>query len=222
MAKILVIEDEIAINEMVTEILKDNGYEVTQAYDGVEGFHQFVAHKFDLIITDIMMENMDGKQFTMLVRKENTHIPIIMLTAKSQEEDEISGFEIGVDDYIRKPFSINVFLKRVETQLKRSKLDPVYEDKLVYDNITLDLNQFIALKDGEEVNLTLKEFKILEFLMKNPNMVLSREEIIEQVWGINYFGDTRIIDTHIKNIRRKLNIENIKTIKGVGYNFNVK
>ncbi len=222
MAKILVVEDEIAINEMITEILKEQGYEVTQAYDGVEGFHHYVANKYDLIITDIMMENMDGKQFTMLVRKENTHIPIIMLTAKSQEEDEIQGFDIGVDDYIKKPFSINVFVKRVKTQLKRAKLEPVYEDKLTYDNIILDLNQFVAFRDGEEINLTLKEFKILEFLMKNPNMVLSREEIIEQVWGINYFGDTRIIDTHIKNIRRKLNVENIKTIKGVGYNFNVK
>ncbi len=222
MAKILVIEDEVAINEMITEVLKEQDHEVIQAYDGVEGFHQFMANKFDLIITDIMMENMDGKQFTMLVRKENEHIPIIMLTAKSQEEDEINGFELGADDYIKKPFSINVFTKRVETQLKRANSKHVYEDKLVYDDVVLDLKQFIALKNGEEINLTLKEFKILEFLMKNPNMVLSREEIIEQVWGINYFGDTRIIDTHIKNIRRKLNIENIKTIKGVGYNFNAK
>lgn len=222
MAKILIVEDEFAINEMVAEILREEGHEVIQAKDGIEGYHQYVAHKPNLMITDIMMDNMDGKQLAMLVRKEDKSIPIIMLTAKTQEEDELAGFEIGIDDYIRKPFSVAVFIKRVNAQLKHMTYEKKTQDVLIYKDIELDLKQFVAFKNNEEISLTLKEFKILEFLMENPNTVLSREAIIEQVWGINYFGDTRIIDTHIKNIRRKLEIENIKTIKGVGYNFNVK
>ncbi len=222
MAKILIVEDEFAINEMVAEILREEGHEVIQAKDGIEGYHQYVAHKPNLMITDIMMDNMDGKQLAMLVRKEDKRIPIIMLTAKTQEEDELAGFEIGIDDYIRKPFSVAVLIKRVNAQLKHMTYEKKTQDVLIYKDIELDLKQFVAFKNNEEVSLTLKEFKILEFLMENPNTVLSREAIIEQVWGINYFGDTRIIDTHIKNIRRKLEIENIKTIKGVGYNFNVK
>lgn len=222
MAKILIVEDEFAINEMVAEILREEGHEVIQGKDGIEGYHQYVAHKPNLMITDIMMDNMDGKQLAMLVRKEDKSIPIIMLTAKTQEEDELAGFEIGIDDYIRKPFSVAVFIKRVNAQLKHMTYEKKTQDVLIYKDIELDLKQFVAFKNNEEISLTLKEFKILEFLMENPNTVLSREAIIEQVWGINYFGDTRIIDTHIKNIRRKLEIENIKTIKGVGYNFNVK
>lgn len=222
MSKILVVEDEFAINELVSEILKEQGHEVVQAYDGIEGYQKFLSEKVDLVITDVMMENLDGKQLTLLIRKENKQVPIVMLTAKTEESDELEGFEIGVDEYIKKPFSVDIFVKRIEAQLKRTKFERIHDDKITCGDITLDLNQFIAFKGNEEVTLTLKEFKILEFLMQNPNMVLSRETIIEQVWGINYFGDTRIIDTHIKNIRKKMNLENIKTIKGVGYNFNVQ
>lgn len=222
MAKILIVEDETAINELVYEILADKGHEVMQAYDGLEGYQKFTQNQFELIITDIMMDNMDGKQLTKLIRKENKKIPIVMLTAKITEEDEIEGFDIGVDEYIKKPFSIDVFIKRIEAQLKKVQLENIYEDKISCENITLDLKQFIAFKNQKEIQLTLKEFKILEFLMSNPNQVLSRERIIEQVWGFDYYGDLRIVDTHIKNLRKKMELENIKTIKGIGYNFNVK
>ncbi len=222
MAKILVVEDEFAILEMVSEILIEEGHEVIKATDGIEGYHEYVANKPDLIVTDLMMDNMDGKQLTMLIRKENKDIPIIMLTAKVQEEDEVDGFSIGVNDYIHKPFKVAIFLGRLNAQLNNIKTSSDNSSELVYQNIVLDLKQFIVLKDDEEINLTLKEFKILEYLMRNPNVVLTRDEIIAQVWGENYYGDTRIIDTHIKNIRKKLEIENIKTIKGVGYNFNVR
>ncbi len=223
MAKVLVVGGELSTLEMVCEMLMTQGYDVCKAVDGIEGYHMYLTYKPDIVITDFAMENMDGKQLTRLIRKENKEIPVVMLSTKVQEADEIAGFESGANDFIHKPFSAAIFLSRVKAQLKNVRKKEKEELSLLeYEDIKLDLNQFVAIKSGNEVNLTLKEFKILEYLMKNANQVLTRDEIIEQIWGKQYYGDTRIIDTHIKNIRRKLVIKNIKTIKGVGYNFNVR
>ncbi len=214
--KILVVEDDKDIQELIYEILKSEGYKVITANNGLEGYQIYKEEKIDLLILDIMMPKMDGYQLAKLIRKKDDKLPIIMLTALEEEYDEIKGFEIGADDYITKPFSFNVLIRRVNAILKRTKIE---RKEIEYKNIKLDIESYTVIIDGKEIELTNKEFDILHYLMTNRNKVVLRQTLINNIWGWNFKGDSRVLDTHIKNLRRKLKIDYIKTLKGVGYKF---
>lgn len=215
--KILVVEDDRDIQEIVSEILKAEGYEVVTADNGLEGYQLFKERDPDLIILDVMMPKMDGYQMAKLVRQKNETVPIIMLTALEEEYDEIKGFEVGADDFISKPFSFNILLQRVRAVLRRSKKEK--KKQLEIREITLDLDTYKAIVGNQEVELTYKEFEIMYLLMSNKNKVVLRKTLLDKVWGSDYEGDSRVLDNHIKNLRKKLNISYIKTLKGVGYKF---
>ena len=215
MNKILVVEDDLSIQEIIYELLNEQGYSVTKANNGKEGYDLFLENDYDLIITDVMMDILDGHQMVKLIRARNSNIKILMLTALGEEYDEIKGFDLGADDYISKPFSFNILLKRVKALLKRDGI--VSNNELTIDNVRLLIDEHEVLVDGEAVDLTLKEFEILRILLSNMNKVITRETLLDKVWGYNYYGDTRVIDTHIKNIRKKTKIDKIKTVTGVGY-----
>lgn len=215
--KILVVEDDRDIQEIVSEILKAEGYEVVTADNGLEGYQLFKERNPDLIILDVMMPKMDGYQMAKLVRQKNETVPIIMLTALEEEYDEIKGFEVGADDFISKPFSFNILLQRVRAVLRRSKKEK--NKQLEIREITLDLDTYKAIVGSQEVELTYKEFEIMYLLMSNKNKVVLRKTLLDKVWGSDYEGDSRVLDNHIKNLRKKLNISYIKTLKGVGYKF---
>ena len=215
--KILVVEDDRDIQEIVSEILKAEGYEVVTADNGLEGYQLFKERNPDLIILDVLMPKMDGYQMAKLVRQKNETVPIIMLTALEEEYDEIKGFEVGADDFISKPFSFNILLQRVRAVLRRSKKEK--NKQLEIREITLDLDTYKAIVGNQEVELTYKEFEIMYLLMSNKNKVVLRKTLLDKVWGSDYEGDSRVLDNHIKNLRKKLNISYIKTLKGVGYKF---
>ncbi|EYE87255.1 transcriptional regulator [Fervidicella metallireducens AeB] len=213
--KILVIEDDFDIQEIISETLSANGYKVELAEDGLVGIEKFNKEKYDLIILDIMMPKINGYVVCEMIRKVSD-VPIIMLTALEEEQDQIRGFELKIDDYITKPFSINLLLKRVEAVLRRTNKD--YEDHRVYfEEIAVDKSSYRVWVNNENVELTTKEFEILETLIRNKGRVLTREVLLEKIWGYDFYGDARVIDTHIKNLRHKLNTDYIKTIRGVGY-----
>ncbi|MGO5064915.1 MULTISPECIES: response regulator transcription factor [unclassified Clostridium] len=214
--KILVVEDDFDIQTIISEVLKESGYLVERATDGLMAVEMFRRGKFDLIILDIMMPKIDGFVVCEIIRKES-NVPIIMLTALGEEEDEMKGFELKVDDYITKPFSINLLIKRVEAVLRRATGLEEKESILSFEEITIDPSYYKTLVNNKEVELTYKEFQILEILISNIGRVFSRETLLNQIWGYDYFGDSRVIDTHIKNLRQKLNVDYIKTIRGVGY-----
>lgn len=213
---ILVVEDDKDIQELVSEILKSEGYNVLTASNGLEGYQIYKEEKLNLLILDIMMPKMDGYQLAKLIRKKDDKIPIIMLTALEEEYDEIKGFEIGADDYITKPFSFNVLIRRVNAILKRTKIE---RKEIEYKDIKLDLAAYTVIIDDKEIELTNKEFDILHYLMSNSNKIVLRQTLMDNIWGWNFKGDSRVLDTHIKNLRRKLKIDYIKTLKGVGYKF---
>ncbi|EDS78351.1 response regulator transcription factor [Clostridium massiliodielmoense] len=216
--KILVVEDDFDIQEIISEVLKNSGYIVEVASDGLSGIEMFEKYKFDLIILDIMLPKIDGFVVCEIIRKKSD-VPIIMLTALGEEDDEIKGFELKIDDYITKPFSINLLIKRVEAVLRRYSNNPSKnsEATLVFEEIKIYPSNYKTLVNENEIELTVKEFQILESLMKNPGQVFTRSSLLDMIWGYDYFGDTRVIDTHIKNLRQKLNVDYIKTIRGVGY-----
>lgn len=216
MKKILVVEDEIKINELIVEFLKSEGYEVDSAYDGVVGYSKFKENKYDLVILDVMMPKLDGYGLCNLIR-EKSKVPIIFLTALSEVDDEIKGFEAMADDYITKPFSFNVLIKRVEAVLRRSDREEKISNELSFEKIVINLNTYKVYIDRKEVEFTLKEFNILKILMESYPNVVSREILMDKVWGYDYYGDMRVIDAHIKNIRKKIYYDYIGTVKGVGY-----
>ena len=215
--KILVVEDDKDIQELVEEILKSEGYKVFTAGNGLEGYEIFKHEKLDLIILDVMMPKMDGYQMSKLVRQRDEKVPIIMLTALEEEYDEIKGFETGADDYITKPFSFNILVKRVKAIIRRNEKEE--GRNIEFKEICLDIDSFKAIVNGKEIELTYKEFEIIHHLMKNKNKVISRQNLLDEIWGKDYKGDTRVLDSHIKNLRKKLNIPYIKTLKGIGYKF---
>ena len=215
MKKILVVEDDKRIQEIISELLTEHGYLITTADNGKDGYDYFSENDYDLIITDIMMDIMDGHQMVKLIRAKDKEIKILMLTALGEEYDELKGFDLGADEYIAKPFSFNILIKRVESLLKRGS--QATGNQLVIDDVVLLLDEREVYSNQEKVNLTLKEFEILRILMSNINKVITRESLLNEVWGYSYYGDTRVIDTHIKNIRKKTNIKKIKTVTGIGY-----
>ncbi len=216
MNKILVVEDELHILKLLFEVLRTNGYEVVTATDGLSAIKKFDEDRFDLVITDAMMPNIDGYRLIELVKERNTSIPIIMITALNEEYDELKGFDLGVDDFISKPFSINVVLRRVEKILQRSSQ---INSNISSGILNIKVNTRDVYYDSIAIELTSKEFDILAYLATNKNKTISREKIYTFVWKTDTPGDIRKIDTHVKNIRKKLPGVNIKTIVGLGYNF---
>lgn len=215
--KILVVEDDNQIQELIVEFLSSQGYQVDMANDGVEGYEKFKKDKYDLVILDVMMPKLNGYSLCKMIKKLNKEVSIIFLTALDDEESEIKGFDLDADDYISKPFSFNILVKRVEAVLKRKNKEEKNEDILEFEGLKLDLEKFKSYVDDEEIELTLKEFNILKLMLASYPKVVSREKLIEKIWGYEYFGDTRVIDAHMKNIRKKIKKDYIKTIKGVGY-----
>ncbi|EOP79345.1 hypothetical protein IGM_06324 [Bacillus cereus HuB4-4] len=212
---ILVVEDDQEIQELIKQFLMTQQYIVEVASDGLEGMKQFNKQSFDLILLDVMMPNLNGFEVAKMIRSQST-IPIIMLTALEEEQDQMKGFDLGIDDYITKPFSFHVLLRRVEAVLRRS-CDQSIHNHFVFKEIHVDCDAYKVYVNEVEIPLTTKEFEILQLFIRNEKKVLTRENIIEKVWGYDYLGETRMIDTHIKNIRKKLNTSYIKTVKGIGY-----
>ena len=221
--KILGVDDESRMRKLVKDFLVRQGYTVLEAADGVEAMDFFYEDKeIGLIILDVMMPRMDGWQVCREVRM-HSKVPIIMLTARSEERDELQGFELGIDEYISKPFSPKILVARVEAILRRTQGSSQTEE-LEAGGITVDKTAHTVSIDGEFVDLSFKEFELLTYFMENQGIALSREKILNNVWNYDYFGDARTIDTHVKKLRSKLGEkgEYIKTIWGMGYKFEVE
>ena len=216
--KILVIEDDRDIEELLQFFLEDNGYQVAMARDGLEGITMFREGGFSLILLDIMLPKIDGYAVCELVRKESD-IPIIMVTALSDEEDQMKGLDLLADDYITKPFSMPVLLRKIGAVLRRSQRNQKGEANrmLLYQQLRLDLDNYQVFVAGEETSLTKREFEILKMLLENQGKVMTREILLEQLWQYEFYGNDRVVDNHIKNLRRKLGGSYIETVKGVGY-----
>ena len=220
--KILVVDDESRMRKLVKDFLTKKGFTVIEAGDGEEAVDKFFEVKdIALIILDVMMPKMDGWQVCREIR-QYSKVPIIMLTAKSDEKDELQGFDLGVDEYITKPFSPKILVARVEAILRRSNVLAA-DDTLEAGGIELNKAAHEVLIDGKSVELSYKEFELLAYFMSNQGVALSRERILNNVWNYDYFGDARTIDTHVKKLRSKLGSkgEYIKTIWGMGYKFEV-
>lgn len=218
--KILVVDDEARMRKLVKDFLVKADYAVLEAQDGSEAMEIFYANKdISLLILDVMMPHMDGWEVCREVRSLS-QVPIIMLTARSDERDELLGFELGVDEYISKPFSPKILVARVEAILRRS-MGQSEEAKLEDGGIVLDKAAHVVTIGGEPVELSYKEFELLAYFMENKGIALSREKILNSVWNYDYFGDARTIDTHVKKLRSKMGDkgEMIKTIWGMGYKF---
>lgn len=214
-SKILVVEDELSILNLIKEVLEANNFDVTIATNGQEGLDAFNQNEYNMVITDAMMPIMDGFDMVREIREKDKNIPILMLTALTEEYNELKGFNLGIDDFVAKPFSVMILVKRVEVLLKRQVQTAIYE---VLD-IKMDCDAYTVSQNDILIELTIKEFAILKFLIENKNRVVSRESILDNVWGYDYYGDVRNVDTHMKNLRKKINLKNLVTVKGVGYNF---
>lgn len=225
--KILVVDDEIHIVELIKYNLESNGYKVYTAYDGKEALKLVEEKNVDLIILDLMMPDIDGLEVCKsLKRKENTDkIPIIMLTAKGEEFDKILGLELGADDYITKPFSVRELMARVKVILRRAVSDAGDDDVIRIGSLVIDICKHEVLKNEEKLDLTLKEFELLKLLVTNKGKVLTRDSLLDRIWGYEYYGETRTVDVHIRHLRQKIedddkNPRYIETIRGIGYRFN--
>lgn len=220
--KILVVDDESRMRKLVKDFLIKSNYEVLEAEDGCQALDIFYATKdIALIILDVMMPKMDGYEVCRELR-QNSEVPVIMLTAKSDERDELQGFQLGVDEYITKPFSPKILVARVEAILRRTnQLDST--QLLEAGGIVVDQTAHSVSIDGKPIDLSFKEFELLTYFMENKGIALSREKILNHVWNYDYFGDARTIDTHVKKLRSKMGDkgELIKTIWGMGYKFEV-
>ena len=219
--KILVVDDESRMRKLVKDFLVKKEFEVLEAENGEEAVDIFFSDKeIALIILDVMMPKMDGWEVCREIRK-NSNVPIIMLTAKSDERDELLGFELGVDEYISKPFSPKILVARVEAILRRT--NAMNNDVIELGGIVLDQSAHEVRIDGQLIDLSYKEFELLAYFINNKGVALSREKILNHVWNYDYFGDARTIDTHVKKLRSKMGEkgEYIKTIWGMGYKFEV-
>ncbi len=217
--KILVVDDEARMRKLIKDFLIKENYLVYEAGDGEEAIKIFNEEKIDCILLDVMMPRKDGWDVCRDIRK-NSDVPIIMLTAKSEESDELLGFELGVDEFITKPFSPKILLARIESILRRSKGSNIQE-VIEVGGIILDKKAHTVTIDGELVELSFKEFELLQYFLENKSIALSREKILNNVWNYDYYGDARTIDTHVKKLRSKLGDKGsyIKTIWGMGYKF---
>ena len=220
--KILVVDDEARMRKLVRDFLVKKDYQVIEAEDGAQAVDIFFEEKdISLIILDVMMPKMDGWEVLKEIR-EYSKVPVIMLTAKGEERDELNGFELGADEYVSKPFSPKILVARVDALLRRSNLISE-EDKIEVGGIVLDKAAHIVTVDGNPIDLSFKEFELLTYFLENQSLALSREKILNHVWNYDYFGDARTIDTHVKKLRAKMGEKGdyIKTIWGMGYKFEV-
>lgn len=220
--KILVVDDESRMRKLVHDFLARNNYDVIEAANGEEALDIFYEDKdIALIILDVMMPKMDGWEVCAEIRR-NSKVPIIMLTAKGEERDELQGFELGVDEYISKPFSPKILTARVDAIIRRVYSKDAGE-VIEIGGIQMDKSAHVVKIDGQEIDLSFKEFELLEYFIDNKGIALSREKILNNVWNYDYFGDARTIDTHVKKLRKKMGEkgEYIKTIWGMGYKFEV-
>lgn len=228
--KILVIEDEKSISDIIKYNLIKEGYSITTAFDGEEGLDKALNNETDLILLDIMLPKMDGFQVCKFIRqKSNT--PIIMLTAKEEEVDKVLGLELGADDYITKPFGMRELIARVKANIRRQGLatdGQVHKGTIIdLGNITMDLNKYEVKKDNVVLELTVREFELLKYLAEQESQVFTREKLLEEVWGYEYYGDIRTVDVTIRRLREKLeddssNPNHIMTKRGIGYYFRRK
>ena len=223
MTRILVIEDEESIGSALEYQLARDGYDVTWVQDGAKGLETFETSGADLVLLDLMLPSMSGEEVCRTIRKTSA-VPVIMLTAKGDEVDRVVGLELGADDYVTKPFSTRELMARIKAVLRRGRLEPGDTDVLEGGDVRLDIDRVEATVRGKPVHLTRKEFEVLEILMRNVGRVLPRETLMDQVWGSDYFGDTRTLDVHIKRLRAKCELEphdpkHVLTVRGIGYKF---
>jgi DNA-binding response OmpR family regulator len=225
-ARILLVDDEHSIQTLLSYPLRKDGYHVTGAHDGSEALERFDEARFDLVILDLMLPKLDGVEVCRQLRSRS-QVPIIMLTAKGSETDKVAGLEVGADDYITKPFSMREFRSRVKAALRRSRMigDAPEEESIERGDLKIDFGRRVVALRGEEVRLTYVEFEILGALARSPGRVLSRETLLEHVWGDSEYRDPRTVDVHIRHLREKLESEPKKpeflfTVRGVGYRFN--
>lgn len=226
MPKVLVVEDEQSLREPLVFMLKKEGYEVIEAENGQVAIEKFELQGADIILLDLMMPKLDGNQVCKQIRL-SSNVPIIMLTAKDSEVDKVVGLEIGADDYVTKPYSTRELLARMKAVLRR-KIEPSVEadSVLIAGELRLDSDRHQVTLSGKQIAFPLKEFELLELLMENVNRVLTRGQIIDRVWGANYFGDTKTLDVHIKRLRSKIEEDParpkyIQTVRGLGYKFEI-
>ena len=224
---VLIVEDDRNIAELLQMYLEKEGYAVTVAFDGGQGLAKFRSVQPDLVLLDVMMPVMDGWAVCRAIRAES-RTPVIMLTAKGETDDKVAGLKAGADDYITKPFEMREVLARIEAVLRRTVGEPVETSarRLTFDNIVIDMDAFELIVAGKKTDIPPKEMELLYFLASSPNRVYTRNQLLDEVWGFDYFGDSRTVDVHIKRLREKL--ENVsekwclKTVWGVGYKFEVQ
>ena len=220
---ILVVDDESRMRKLLKDFLSVKGYQILEAEDGEKAIEVFEENrnKIKLILLDVMMPKLDGWSVLRKIRQDS-NLPVIMLTARGEEQDELFGFELGVDEYISKPFSPKILVARVEAILKRTYGDT--KEIKDYDGITIDQEGRTVKVDGKPIDLSLREYELLKYLLDNEKIALSRDKILNNVWNYDYYGDSRTIDSHIKKIRHKLGKKGkyIETIRGVGYKFEIK
>ena len=223
---VLIVEDDKNIQELLQLYLEKEGYAVTVADDGIQGLAKFRAIKPDLVLLDVMMPGMDGWAVCKSIRADSD-TPVIMLTAKSETEDKITGLKAGADDYITKPFEMREVLARIEAVLRRAdRGEPEKKSRrLVFDKLIIDMDAFELIVDGKKVDAPPKEMELLFYLASSPNRVYTRNQLLDEVWGFDYFGDSRTVDVHVKRLREKLegvsDSWGLKTVWGVGYKFEV-
>lgn len=225
MSKLLIVDDEINIRELIKKYASFEGYEVFEALDGIEAIEKCKNEDFDIVIMDVMMPELDGFSAVKEIRKTK-NIPIIMLSARGEEYDRLHGFDLGIDDYVVKPFSPKELMMRLNAILTRYRANySVNTNKVyVYEGLKIDYSARIVYVNDERLDMTPKEYDLLTYLIKNENMAIKREELLSKVWGYDFFGDDRTLDTHMKLLRRKLGEygKNIITLRGVGYRFEKK
>ena len=217
MQKILIVEDDLSIQALLHDFIKEAGYDVSLAGDGVEALSRYSEQPFDLILLDIMLPKIDGYSVCEFIRQKSD-IPIIMITALDSEENQIKGLDLQADDYITKPFSMPVLLRKIAAVLRRASKQSDEPQTITYKDLTLDLDGYRTYKREESIDLTPREFEILRELITHQGRILTRQNLLQTLWKYEFFGEERIIDTHIKNLRKKLGAADyIETIRGVGY-----
>ena len=223
--KILIVDDEEHIRELLKYNLEKNSYKCITAKDGIEALKISKDQRPRLVLLDLMLPKMDGYEVCKAIRKDNeiSSTPIIILSAKDEEFDKVLGLELGADDYITKPFSVREVLARVKAILRRTNLQPI-QRSYTFDNLTIDFEKHVVFKNDEKIELTLKEFELVEMLIKNKGRVMTRDLLLDKIWGYEFVGETRTVDVHIRHLRQKIedddkNPKFIETIRGIGYRF---
>ena len=228
MARLLLVDDEVNILELLKYSCEKEGYDILAAADGEQALELYKNNRVDLVVLDRMLPGIDGCDVLREIRNRGGETPVIMLTAKSTEEDKLKGFDLGADDYVTKPFSVRELLARIKANLKRSEKNAAKPEKAeniaVYGEIKIDFDKHKIYIGSETVPLTLKEFELLKLLSQNSARVYSREEILDKIWGYEYIGETRTVDVHIRTLRKKLGKYGglVQTVHGVGYGFDEK